>query len=151
MKHSIKTISWKFCDTATTYPELSAKQRIIIHSPEDVFKHFNFLLMNQVQERFIVLWLSAANTIIGFEIVTTGILNSSLVHPREVFRGAIVATFASIILTHNHPSGNPEPSAEDISITKQLVEAGKIVGIPVHDHIIFAEQTYTSFAERGLI
>ena len=78
-------------------------------------------------------------------------MNSSLCHPREVFRGAIVSTCASIIIAHNHPSGNIEPSQEDISITKQLVESGKIVGIPVHDHIIFADSTYTSLAERGLI
>jgi len=88
---------------------------------------------------------------IGFEIITEGILNSSLVHPREIFRGAIVATCASIIIAHNHPSGNPEPSSEDIQITKQVTEAGKIIGIPLHDHIIFTEEAFTSFAERGLI
>lgn len=87
----------------------------------------------------------------GFEVVTEGTLNASLVHPREVFRGAIVATSASIILMHNHPSGNAAPSTEDIQITKQMVEAGRIIGIPVHDHIIFADDTYTSLAEQGLL
>ena len=87
----------------------------------------------------------------GYEIITEGLLNSSLVHPREVFRGAIVATCASVILMHNHPSNNLEPSREDISITKQIVEAGKIIGIPVHDHIIFTNESYTSLTERGLM
>ena len=96
-------------------------------------------------------WLNSAHKVLGFEIITEGILNSSLAHPREVFRGAIVATCAAIILAHNHPSGNSEPSTEDITITKQIVEAGKIIGIPVHDHIIFAGTRYISFAERGLI
>jgi len=74
-----------------------------------------------------------------------------LVHPREVFRGAIVATCANIILAHNHPSGNLEPSREDISITQKLVEAGKIVDISVLDHIIFGDDGYTSFVEKRLI
>jgi DNA repair protein RadC len=87
----------------------------------------------------------------GFEIISEGILNASVVHPREVFRGAIVATCASIILAHNHPSGNIEPSTEDISITKQLVDAGKIIDIRVFDHIVFGETSYMSFIEKKLM
>ncbi len=87
----------------------------------------------------------------GFEVVSEGTLNSSIVHPREVFRGAIVATAAAIIISHNHPSGNAEPSTEDIQLTKQLSEASKIIGIALHDHIIFAGENYTSFAERGIL
>jgi DNA repair protein RadC len=98
-----------------------------------------------------VFWLNSANKVVGYEVVSEDILNSSLTHPREVFRGAIVATAASVILAHNHPSDNIEPSQEDISITRQLVESGKILGIPVHDHIIFAGNSYTSLAERGLV
>jgi DNA repair protein RadC len=79
------------------------------------------------------------------------LLNTSLTHPREIFRGAIVASAASIIISHNHPSGNAEPSEEDIRVTRQIVEAGKIIGIPVHDHIIFTDETFTSLAESGLI
>ena len=96
-------------------------------------------------------WLSSANVVTGFEVISEGLLNSSLVHPREVFRGAIVSTCANIILAHNHPSGNPEPSTEDISITKKLVEAGKIIEIAVFDHLIFADDAFTSFVSRGLI
>jgi DNA repair protein RadC len=83
--------------------------------------------------------------------VTSGTLNSSLVHPRECFQEAIKLSAATVIFLHNHPSGNPEPSQEDIAITKQLVESGKVLGIPVHDHIIVAGSAYTSLANRGLL
>ena len=95
--------------------------------------------------------MNSSNVVTGFEIISEGTLNSSVVHPREVFRGAIVATCANIIVAHNHPSGNPEPSNEDICLTKKLVEAGKIIEISLFDHIIFAEDTYTSFVEKRLI
>src|ERR1041385_8771902 len=101
MKHSIRTVKWQFQDCLTTYPGLP-KQVFTISSPEDVAKSFNFLFKDQVRERFVVFWLNGANRVTGFEIVTEGILNSSLVHPREIFRGAIVATCASIIIAHNH-------------------------------------------------
>ena len=103
------------------------------------------------QEVFLVVLLSSANRILREITITKGLLNSSLTHPREVFRQAIVERAASVILLHNHPSGNPEPSQEDIAITRQIVEASKVVGIPVHDHIIIAGGGFTSFAERGLI
>ena len=105
----------------------------------------------EVKERFVVFWLNSANVVTGFDVISEGLLNSSLVHPREVFRGAIVATCANIILAHNHPSGNIEASQEDISITAKLVDAGKIIDIKVFDHIIFADESYTSFVSRGLI
>jgi DNA repair protein RadC len=108
------------------------------------------LFDGQVKERFVVFWLSSSNQVTGFEVISEGLLNSSLVHPREVFRGSIVATSANIILAHNHPSGNLVPSNEDLKITKKLVEAGKIIDIAVFDHIIFGDG-YTSMIERGLI
>ncbi len=150
MKTYIRTIRWRFQDCSTRYPQLADKP-IIFSSPADVYKHLAFLFNDQVKERFVVIWLNSGNRMTGFEVITEGVLNSSLAHPREIFRGAIVATCASIIVAHNHPSGNPEPSEEDLQITKQIVEAGKIIGIPVHDHIIFADHTYTSLAERGLL
>jgi DNA repair protein RadC len=150
MKHYIRTVVWKFCDSTIQYPDIP-NQKLYIHGPQDLFTHFNTLFKDLVRERFIVFWLNSANRVNGFEIITEGTLNSSLVHPREVFRGAIVATAASIIIAHNHPSENPEPSSEDIQITKQLSEASKIIGILLHDHIIFAGDNFTSFAEQGLI
>ena len=122
-----------------------------VRSPLDLVNRYQPLLRDVHQEIFKVILLDSANHIIGEKEISRGILNSSLAHPREVFRHAILAPAASIILLHNHPSGNPEPSTEDIQITKQIVEAGKVVGIPVHDHIIIAGTRFTSFAERGLI
>ena len=151
MRYCIRTVTWKFKESIELDSEFTKKRSLTIRSPKDVFENYRSLFDGQVKEIFVVLWLSSANKVIGFETVSIGTLNSSLVHPREIFRGAVVATCASIILAHNHPSGNPEPSQEDIAITKQLVDSGKILGIPVHDHLIFADSTYTSLAERGLI
>jgi len=151
MKYAIRTITWRFKESIELDQELANKRSVIIRSPSDVFENYQSLFKDQVRERFIVFWLNSANKVVGFEVITEGLLNSSLTHPREVFRGAIVATAAAIILAHNHPSESIEPSQEDISITKQIVEAGKIIGIPVHDHIIFAGNAYTSLAERGIM
>lgn len=150
MKTYIKTISWKFHDAEVDYPQLKDR-KIKITSPQEVYDNFNFLFQGQVKKRFLVFWLSSSNVVTGFEVISEGLLNCSLVHPREVYRGAIVSTAANIILAHNHPSGNTEPSNEDISITKQLVEAGKIMGISVFDHIIFSDKGYTSFVDKRLL
>ncbi len=122
-----------------------------ITSPQDVAEIFIPLLKDELKEQFILVCLNSANKIIFREIISVGNLNSSVVHPREVFKAAIDHRSASIILLHNHPSGNPEPSNEDISITKKMVEAGKILDIPVFDHIIIAGNSFTSFVERRLI
>ena len=126
-------------------------KRFRIRSPQDVVERFQPLFRDMKHEVFKVLLLDSANHLLRDTEVSSGILNSSLAHPREVFRSAIAEPAASVILLHNHPSGNAEPSAEDIQITKQLVESGKILGIPVHDHIIVTATSYTSFAERGLL
>ena len=129
--------------------------KLRISSPEDVVKQYQPLMRDLQQEIFKVLLLDSANHLRGDETISLGILNSALVHPRD--RDAFdpdrltLEPAASIILLHNHPSGNPEPSTEDIQVTRQLCEAGKIMGIPVHDHIIIAQDSYASFAERGLL
>src|SRR5664279_3930144 len=150
MKYHSRTISWRFRESCEL-PELKEKSSITIRTPSDLHDNYHSLFDNQVRERFVVFWLNSANKVIGFEIITEGLLNTSLTHPREIFRGAIVATAASIIIAHNHPSENSDPSDEDIRVTRQIVEAGKIVGIPVHDHIIFTNGTVTSLAESGLL
>ena len=123
----------------------------VFRSPEDAAKIVREHLQGADREHFVGLYLNSANNLIGLHTISVGILNSSLVHPREVFKLAYMMNAASLIVSHNHPSGNSEPSSEDISMTKQLVEAGKILGIPLHDHIIITENNgYTSFAERGL-
>jgi DNA repair protein RadC len=122
-----------------------------ISSPGEIADIFIPILMDELKERFIVVCLNSANKIIKYEVISVGNLNSSIVHPREVFKVAIENNSASIILIHNHPSGNPDPSNEDISITKKMVETGTIMSIPVFDHIIIAGKSFTSFVERRLI
>lgn len=122
-----------------------------ITSPKDVAEIFIPLLKDELKEKFIVVCLNTANKIIKTETISIGSLNSSVVHPREIFKAAIENSSASIILIHNHPSGNPDPSTEDITITKKIVESGKIMEIPVFDHLIIAGNIYTSFVERRLL
>jgi DNA repair protein RadC len=122
-----------------------------IISPEDVADIFIPLLRDEVKEKFIVICLSSANKIIKYETISVGNLNSSIVHPREVFKVAIDNNSANIIVLHNHPSGNPEPSGEDINVTKKLVEAGKYLDINLFDHIIVAGNSYTSLIQRRII
>lgn len=121
-----------------------------ITSPQDIAEIFIPILRDDNKEKFIVVCLNSANKVIKHETISIGNLNSSVVHPREVFKVAIDNSSASIILIHNHPSGNPEPSNEDIRITKKIVETGKIMEIPVFDHLIIAGETYTSFVEKRL-
>jgi DNA repair protein RadC len=122
-----------------------------ITSPEDVANTFIPILRHDLKERFIVVCLNSANKVIKHETISIGNLNSSVVHPREIFKVAIDCSSASIIVIHNHPSGNPEPSNEDISITKKIVEVGKVMDIPVFDHLIIAGETFTSFVEKKLM
>jgi DNA repair protein RadC len=122
-----------------------------VTSPQDIADIFIPILRDEVKEKFIVVCLNSANRIIKQEIISVGNLNSSVVHPREIFKVAIDNSSASVILIHNHPSGNPEPSNEDIQITKKIVESGKILDIPVFDHLIIAGETFTSFVEKRLI
>jgi DNA repair protein RadC len=122
-----------------------------IKTPGDIAEIFIPLLKDDLKEKFIVVCLNSANKIIKIETISVGSLNSSVVHSREIFKAAIENSSASIILIHNHPSGNPEPSNEDIAITKKIVEAGKILDIPVFDHLIIAGNLFTSFVEKRII
>jgi DNA repair protein RadC len=138
-------------ELAKRLPETRRKDRLIIQSPEDIVQRFGAKFKDLVQEELWVFPLNSVNRILEPKQITKGILNSSLAHPRECFREAISQSAAAVIFVHNHPSGNPEPSQDDLAITKQLVEAGKIIGIAVHDHIIIAADRFVSFAERGLM
>jgi DNA repair protein RadC len=122
-----------------------------IRSPRDVVAVFAPRLEDLPVEEFHVAVLDAQHRLERDVTVTRGILNSSLVHPREVFREAIAERAAAIILVHNHPSGDPAPSADDRNVTDQLVAAGRLLDIPVHDHVIIGRGRYTSFAEAGLL
>ncbi len=122
-----------------------------IKDPENVVKAIRASIKDKAKEHFKLIILNPRNKIIGISTISIGTLNASLVHPREVFKDAITHTAASVVLAHNHPSGDPEPSEDDIKITKKLVESGKILGIEVLDHIIIAKNDFCSFKERGLI
>jgi DNA repair protein RadC len=122
-----------------------------MRSPRDVAAAFSPRLQELPVEEFHVAILDAQHRLERDVLVTRGLLNSSLVHPREVFREAIAERAAAVILVHNHPSGDPTPSAEDRLVTEQLVAAGRLLDIPVHDHIIVGRGRYVSFAEAGLL
>lgn len=122
-----------------------------LRGPRDVAAVFAPRLQDLPVEEFHVAILDAQHRLERDVLVTRGLLNSSLVHPREVFREAIAERAAAVILVHNHPSGDPTPSAEDRVVTEQLVAAGRLLDIPVHDHIIVGRGRYMSFAEAGLL
>lgn len=121
-----------------------------ISSPQDMADALSFI-KDEEQENFVVLLLDTKNKIKKKEIITKGLLNSSLVHPREVFKLAIREGAASIAIGHNHPSGNPEPSQQDISVTKRLISVAETIGIPILDHVIVGKDRYVSFKERGFM
>lgn len=122
-----------------------------IRGPGDVFRRLGPMLRDRKQEEFWVLYLDSQNRVLSERRVTVGLLNSSLVHPREVFAPAISRAAASLILAHNHPSGDPDPSPEDLDVTVQMVESGRLLGIPVRDHIVLGDTTFVSLLERGLM
>jgi DNA repair protein RadC len=109
------------------------------------------ILQSEPVEVFAVLLLSTKHNVLGYHEVSRGTLDSSLVHPREVFKAAILANASAVILAHNHPSGNPTPSPEDHQITRRLSRAGELLGIHVLDHVIVGDSGYVSFRERGLL
>ncbi|MCP1150783.1 MULTISPECIES: DNA repair protein RadC [Bacillus] len=122
-----------------------------VRSPEDGYQLMKLLLADKDREYFIVASLDTKNQPVSINVCHIGSLNASIVHPREVMKSAILSNAASIIVGHNHPSGEAEPSKEDIEVTKRLGEAGKIIGIDVLDHIIVGDDTFVSLKEKGYI
>jgi DNA repair protein RadC len=125
--------------------------KIKICSPKDVYAFMYPKYREQKKEKFIALYLDTKNQVIKEDTVSIGSLNASIVHPREVFKGALELSSASIIVCHNHPSGDPSPSREDIAVTEKLVEGGKLLGIDVLDHIIIGDGRYVSLKDEGFI
>ena len=123
----------------------------IIRRPEDTLPVLESELSELAYERFIALALNTKNHVTAVLPVSSGSLNASIVHPRELFQRAILANAASIIVCHNHPSGDPTPSPEDIALTRKLVEAGQLLDIPILDHVILGYGKYSSFKEMGLL
>lgn len=122
-----------------------------IRSPEDAYKLMKHFLEDLDREAFIVISLDVKNSPLSINICHVGSLNASIVHPREVMKSAILSNAASFMVGHNHPSGNVTPSTEDIEVTKRLVEAGKIIGIELLDHIIVCNDEYLSFKEKNYL
>ncbi len=128
-----------------------AAQVKIIHGPDDVARYAMPRFRFAQREHFAVLLLNTKNHILGMPDVSVGSLSAAVVHPREVFRAAIDYAAAALILLHNHPSGDPSPSQEDIDVTRRLVKAGKVMDIPVLDHIIIGREKFLSFKDKGLL
>jgi DNA repair protein RadC len=126
-------------------------ERVQVTCPADVAAVYGPAMRDLKREIFKIVLLNTANIICGDFTISEGGLAASIVEPRAVFQRAVLENAAAIICLHNHPSGNLEPSREDVRITKQLVDAGKLMGIPVHDHLIIGGRGYTSLAERGLM
>lgn len=124
--------------------------RVAVRSPRDV----SGLVMEEMRyldrEQFRIVLLDSKNQVLGLKVVSVGSLSSSIVHPREIFKEAITRSSAAVILVHNHPSGDPTPSQEDIDVTRRLVDAGRLLGIEVLDHIVVGDNRYVSFKEKGI-
>lgn len=129
---------------------ISTEQKLI-RSPQDVFNVVHEYLEYADREYFLVLLLSAKNHVNGVNVASIGTLNSSPVHPREVFKAAILANAAAVVFVHNHPSGDATPSGEDMETTRRLAEAGKIIGIEILDHVVIGDGCWCSLKERGIL
>ena len=122
-----------------------------VRGPDDVVALIGRKLRAESREHFLVLLLNARHECVAVETVSIGSLNASIVHPREVFRPAMLASAASIIVAHNHPSGDPEPSQEDLDITKRLAQVGELLGIGLLDHVVIAKRGVVSLRARGAL
>jgi len=129
----------------------NGETRVVLGSPEQVFARYAPLMEDLKKEVFRVALLDAQNGLLRDVIVSEGTLSASLVHPREVFKPAILESAASIILLHNHPSGDPTPSREDLRLTKQLVECSELLDLRIHDHVIIGRERFISLAQRGAL
>ncbi|QOR65693.1 DNA repair protein RadC [Cytobacillus suaedae] len=130
---------------------LQYEDRYVIRSPEDGAKYVMDDMRFLSQEHFVCLYLNTKNQVLHRQTIFIGSLNASIVHPREVYKEAFRRSAASIICIHNHPSGDPAPSREDIEVTKRLAECGKILGIELLDHLIIGEHKYVSLKEKGYV
>lgn len=130
---------------------LAPLERVVIRTPDDVAGLLMPRFRYEAKEHFLIVLLSTKNHVLKTPVISVGSLNASIVHPREVFREAINASAASIILVHNHPSGDASPSREDIELTRKLAQAGKILDIPVLDHVVLGDGNYISLKEKGIL
>ncbi len=154
LKNTFGLGSAKACEIVACYElgrrHLQNKQSALLLSPKDVWDELKDI-RDHKKEHFVIFFLDSRNQEIKREIISVGSLNANLVHPREVFEPAVRYLAAQVIVAHNHPSGDTSPSREDLEITKRLVEAGKIMGIEIIDHIIVGKTTYLSLKKDGVI
>jgi DNA repair protein RadC len=129
----------------------TAEERYVIRSPEDVAQYMMDDMRQLNQEHFVVLYLNTKNHVLHKRTIFIGSLNASIVHPREIFREAFRYSAASIVCLHNHPSGDPEPSQQDIDVTQRLIESGKMLGIELLDHVIIGDRCFYSLKEKGYV
>ncbi|WP_227521914.1 RadC family protein [Bacillus solitudinis] len=130
---------------------MKTEERFVIRSPEDVSTFVMDDMRFLTQEHFVCLYLNTKNQVIHRHTVFIGSLNASIVHPREVFKEAFRRSAASFICLHNHPSGDPSPSREDIEVTKRLYESGKVLGVELLDHVIIGDRKFISLKEQGYV
>jgi DNA repair protein RadC len=123
----------------------------LILTPVQVYELIKEYLQDTDREHFVAIFLDSRSEVIGINTVSIGTLTESLVHPREVFKAAILANAASVIVVHNHPTGEAHASEADMSVTTKLKESGRILGIPIEDHVVLGEKTFFSFREEGLL
>ena len=154
LKNTFGLGSAKACEIAACFELgrrfLQNKQSVLLLSPQDVWNELKDIRDNK-KEHFVIFFLDSKNQEIKREIISIGSLNANLVHPREVFEPAIRHLAAQVIVAHNHPAGDSSPSQEDSDITKQLVGAGKLLGIEINDHVIVSKTNFFSFKEHKLL
>jgi DNA repair protein RadC len=154
LKNTFGLGSAKACEIIACYElgrrHLQNKQSVMLLSPKDVWSELRDICDHK-KEHFVIFFLDSRNQEIKREIISVGSLNANLVHPREVFEPAVRHLAAQVIIAHNHPAGDSSPSREDLDITKQLVDAGKLLGIEIKDHVIVSKSDFFSFAEHKLI
>ena len=154
LKNTFGLGSAKACEVVACYElgrrHLQNKQSVLLLSPKDVWDQLKDIRDNK-KEHFVIFFLDARNQEIKREIISVGSLNANLVHPREVFEPAVRYLAAQVIIAHNHPAGDPSPSQEDSDITKQLVNAGKILGIEIIDHVIVTKDKFLSMKQKGIL
>lgn len=129
----------------------SRDARVAIRNPQDAVDCVMPILRDEPKENFMALFLNTKNEVLRSKVITVGTLDSSLITPRELFREAITMNSASVIIAHNHPSGDPTPSRDDISVTKRLSQTGELIGIAVLDHLIIGDDRWVSLKDRGLM
>ena len=139
------------CELGRRLQRERRERQPVLASPRAVWRHLALELRDGQRERFLVLCLNTRNELVREVTVSVGSLNASIVHPREVFKPALACAAAGLIIAHNHPSGDPAPSREDREVTRVLGEAGRLLDVPLHDHVIIGSDSYFSFKDSGLL